>query len=163
MKIDLSKLSANIEDELLIDREVNIPFELMKDGSIKGLENVKFTGKIIKLIDDEYELSGTLRGTMILLDDITLEDTEYGFDINIEENITEYDEESENNLQIINNSLDILDILWQNILIEVPSKVRNEKNKDIKLEGNGWRLINEEDINSNPFEELKDKIDMGKE
>ena len=90
---------------------------------------------------------------MILADDITLEDYEYNFTSEIEENI----EETSINLQ---KTLDITDILWQNILIEVPSKVVNEKNKNIKLEGNGWRLISEDDLNNknNPLSELEDLL-----
>ena len=85
------------------------------------------------------------------IDDITLEDYEYNFTSEIEENI----EETSINLQ---KTLDITDILWQNILIEVPSKVVNEKNKNIKLEGNGWRLISEDDLNNknNPLSELEE-------
>ena len=90
---------------------------------------------------------------MILADDITLEDYEYNFTSEIEENI----EETSINLQ---KTLDITDILWQNILIEVPSKVVNDKNKNIKLEGNGWRLISEDDLNNknNPLSELEDLL-----
>lgn len=90
---------------------------------------------------------------MILADDITLEDYEYNFTSEIEENI----EETSINLQ---KTLDITDILWQNILIEIPSKVVNDKNKNIKLEGNGWRLISEDDLNNknNPLSELEDLL-----
>ena len=41
------------------------------------------------------------------------------------------------------NILDITDILWQNILVEIPSKVRST-DEAINLEGNGWRVISEE-------------------
>ena len=90
---------------------------------------------------------------MILADDITLEDYEYNFTSEIEENI----EETSINLQ---KTLDITDILWQNILIEVPSKVVSDKNKNLKLEGNGWRLISEDDLNNsnNPLSELEDLL-----
>ena len=105
------------------------------------------------IIPNTYSLEGVLSGTMILADDITLEDYEYNFTSEIEENI----EETSINLQ---KTLDITDILWQNILIEVPSKVVNDKNKNIKLEGNGWRLISEDDLNSknNPLSELEDLL-----
>ena len=64
-------------------------------------------------------------------------------------------------IKIIKNTLDISNFLWQNILTEIPSKVVNEKNKNLTLEGNGWRLITEKDLkkdNNNPFSELKDKF-----
>ena len=67
----------------------------------------------------------------------------------------------ENNLEIVRNRLDIQEFLWQNILVEIPLKVISEKNKDLTLKGNGWRLVTEEEINqrnNSPFSELKDKF-----
>ena len=152
MVIELFNLVVN-NKKIIIDNDVVINDELLKTSTIRRLNNVHFNGYLDRLIDDTYELSGTLSGTMILPDDITLEDYEYNFTSEIEENI----EETSINLQ---KTLDITDILWQNILIEVPSKVVNDKNKNIKLEGNGWRLISEDDLNSknNPLSELEDLL-----
>ena len=135
-----------------IDRDVNISDELLSTSTIRRLNNVHFNGYIDKLIDDTYELVGTLSGTMIIPDDITLEDYEYNFTSEIEENI----DETRINYQ---KSIDITEDLWQNILVEIPLKAVNEKNKNIKLEGDGWRLISEEDLENtknNPLSSLED-------
>ena len=135
-----------------IDRDVNISDELLSTSTIRRLNNVHFNGYIDKLIDDTYELVGTLSGTMIIPDDITLEDFEYNFTSEIEENI----DETRINFQKI---LDITEDLWQNILVEIPLKAVNEKNKNIKLEGDGWRLISEEDLENtknNPLSSLEE-------
>jgi uncharacterized metal-binding protein YceD (DUF177 family) len=135
-----------------IDNEVNISEELLSASTIRRLYNVHFNGYIDKLIDDTYELVGTLRGTMIIPDDITLEDFEYNFTSEIEENI----DETRINYQ---KSIDITEDLWQNILVEIPLKAVNEKNKNIKLEGDGWRLISEEDLENtknNPLSSLEE-------
>jgi uncharacterized metal-binding protein YceD (DUF177 family) len=140
-----------------IDNEVNISEELLSTSTIRRLYNVHFNGYIDKLIDDTYELVGTLSGTMIIPDDITLEDFEYNFTSEIEENI----DETRINYQ---KSIDITEDLWQNILVEIPLKAVNEKNKNIKLEGNGWRLISEEDLENtknNPLSSLEEML--GKE
>lgn len=152
MTIDLFNLVVN-NKTINIDSDIIIPNEYLENSGIRRLNNIHFKGNIKKLVDDTYSLEGVLSGTMILADDITLEDYEYNFTSEIEENI----EETSINLQKI---LDITDILWQNILIEVPSKVVNDKNKNIKLEGNGWRLISEDDLNSknNPLSELEDLL-----
>ena len=45
--------------------------------------------------------------------------------------------------------------------MEIPLKVKDPKNENLKLEGNGWRLITEEELKqekSSPFDELKDKF-----
>ena len=152
MTIDLFNLVVN-NKTINIDSDIIIPNEYLENSGIRRLNNIHFKGNIKKLVDDTYSLEGVLSGTMILADDITLEDYEYNFTSEIEENI----EETSINLQ---KTLDITDILWQNILIEVPSKVVNDKNKNIKLEGNGWRLISEDDLNSknNPISELEDLL-----
>lgn len=152
MTIDLFNLVVN-NKTINIDSDIIIPNEYLENSGIRRLNNIHFKGNIKKLVDDTYSLEGVLSGTMIIADDITLEDYEYNFTSEIEENI----EETSINLQ---KTLDITDILWQNILIEVPSKVVNDKNKNIKLEGNGWRLISEDDLNSknNPLSELEDLL-----
>lgn len=155
MIIDLFNLIVN-NKTINIDSDIIIPDEYLIDSGIRRLDNIHFKGNIKRLVDDTYLLGGLLSGMMVLSDDITLEDFEYNFTSEIEENI----EETSINLQ---KTLDITDILWQNIVIEVPSKVVNDKNKNIKLEGNGWRLISEDDLNikNNPLSELEDLL--GKE
>ena len=62
----------------------------------------------------------------------------------------------------IENTLDITDILWQNIMLEVPLRVSNVENFT-EYQGDGWRLVDEDSIKNtnNPFKELKDM--MGEE
>lgn len=152
MTIDLFNLVVN-NKAINIDSDIIVPNDYLEKSGIRRLNNIHFKGSIKKLVDDTYSLEGVLTGTMILADDITLEDYEYNFTSEIEENI----EETSINLQ---KTLDITDILWQNILIEVPSKVVSDKNKNLKLEGNGWRLISEDDLNNsnNPLSELEDLL-----
>ncbi len=134
-----------------IDNGINIPLELIEGSDIRSLSNVHFIGSLSKLVDDTYELVGTVKGTMIIPDNITLEDYTYDFTSEREEKI----DETRVNLQ---KTLDITEDLWQNILVEIPLYAVNEKNKSIKLEGDGWRLISEDEIttnnDNNPFKDL---------
>ena len=119
MIIDLFDLNINGK-KINIDGEVNIPLELLNDSSIRRLDNVYFQGYINKLIDDSYELCGTLSGDMILPDDITLEDYKYNFTSEIEEKI----DETRINLQ---KSIDITafpDKICYNNCTGIMSKVR---------------------------------------
>lgn len=152
MIIELFDLVIN-NKKIIINNDVVISEELLSSSTIRRLENVHFSGTLSRLIDDTYELSGVLKGTMILPDDITLEDYEYNFTSEIEEKI----EETRINYQ---KTLDITEDLWQNILVEIPLKAVNEKNRDLKLEGDGWRLISEDDINTenNPLSSLKELL-----
>ena len=164
MIIDLTKLIINNIDVLNIDINVSYSEEQLEKVNIRKLKNTNFNGKIRKLYDDEYELEGILSGVMVLADDITLEDVDYEFNVSILDNFSEkLDSESDNNLQIINNTLDISEFLWQNIVLEIPSKIVKEKNRDISLKGNGWRFITEEELeqekeSESPFDELDNKF-----
>lgn len=152
MIIELFDLVIN-NKKIIIDNDVVISEKLLSSSTIRRLENVHFSGTLSRLIDDTYELSGVLKGTMILPDDITLEDYEYNFTSEIEEKL----EETRINYQ---KTLDITEDLWQNILVEIPLKAVNEKNRNLKLEGDGWRLISEDDINTenNPLSSLKELL-----
>ena len=134
-----------------IDSDINIPLELIENSDIRSLSNAHFTGSLSKLVDDTYELIGTIKGTMIIPDNITLEDYTYDFTSEIEEKI----EETRVNFQ---KTLDITEDLWQNILVEIPLYAVNDKNKSIKIEGDGWRLISEDEAlasnDNNPFKDL---------
>ena len=151
MVIELLELVTKSK-KINIDNDINIPLELIEGSDIRSLSNVHFTGSLSKLVDDTYELTGIVKGTMIIPDNITLEDYTYDFTSEIEEKI----EETRVNFQ---KTLDITEDLWQNILVEIPLYAVNDKNKGIKLEGDGWRLISEDEVNANndnnnPFKDL---------
>ena len=163
MIIDLTNIVTNNVDVINVDTQVWFDQDILNDVNIRKLKDVSFVGKIRKLYDSEYELEGVLSGVMVLADDITLEDVDYKFSVSILENIDELGEDEENNLNIVNNRLDISDFLWQNIVLEIPSKVVSEKSRDITLEGNGWRFVTEEELekeknNDSPFNELDNKF-----
>ena len=73
---------------------------------------------------------------MILPCSISLEEVEYPFEIEIEENLGNFDEILKKN----KNSLELLPILCENIVLEIPMKVV-KKGIDIKnISGDGWEL-----------------------
>lgn len=158
MIIDLTSLSINLQDEVTIDKEIKFDGEYSKNTLIRNLKNTFFNGKVVRISDDLFTLKGIIDGIMILPDDITLEDVEYHFSIQIEENFGETVENDENNLEITQNTIDILPFLWQNIVVEIPSKIRSNDEKNINIEGDGWRLIKEDEVhinNNSPFSDLQ--------
>lgn len=169
MKIDLTKLITSQVDYIDVDIDVSIDSSYISKSSIKRLKNVTFKGMITKLYDGDFQINGTLEGTMVLPDDITLEDVDYNFNSEINENFSEFGGKFDNNLRIIKNILDIQEFLWQNILVEIPLKVVSEKNKNLTLKGDGWRLVTEDELNANndsnnsPFSELANKFNSREE
>ena len=151
MQIDVTKLLTHYIDTIEINEEVKIPDNIIENSLITKLNDIILNGELILNEDDNINLAGKLSGVMMLKDDITLEPVEYKFETEVEEI-----------LEKSKNILDITDILWQNILVEIPSKVRST-DEDINLEGNGWRVISEEQFqkernkSNNPFANL-DKL-----
>ena len=151
MIINLEELNSNIKENIEINEVVEFDDELIENSSIIKLDKIKFNGQIFKDLSDEFILKGVLEGIMYVEDSINLEEVDYPFSIEIDENIEE-------NLENNQNSIDIISILWQNIVLEVP--LRYTKVEDFSsYSGDGWRLISEEKVNTNnPFLELKEKF-----
>ena len=98
---------------------------------------------------------------MVLACAITLKPVNYPFSIQIsgeiEELMENFDEISTN----FQHSIDILPIIWENILMEIPMRVVSEeaKNSNISMEGNGWKFVTEEEDKASPLSELMDYLD----
>ncbi len=153
MQIDLSKLLTN--NVLLIDDKAYINAEYYKDADIKGLKDIIVKGKIYNSIDEEVILELEVNGVMQLEDAYNLEIVDYPFNFEIEENL-KISQNSE-------NILDITEILWQNIVLEVPISY-SKNHKDENLAGEGWELKNKETkkIDSR-FAKLTELLEKGKE
>ena len=152
MLIDLNLL--NIKDEIKIDEEVTFPKEDLDKAKILDMKKVKVTGKIIPDLDD-YQIDINIKGKMILPCSLTLEEVEYPFDINVIENLSEIDE----NYKKSEKTIDILPIIWENILMEIPMKVVSPKAKNMKTKGDGWELITDSESKANnSLAKLKDLL-----
>ena len=154
MNIDITSLNESLISNIDIDSNVIIPEELYKNTEIIELKDLRFKGNLER-IEEELTLKGTLTGIMVLEDSISLDKIDYSF-------TSEIDEEIEENIEKTQKSLDITQVLWQNIVLEVPLKLTNVNSFD-EYHGDGWKLVSEDSIKStnNPFNELKDML--GKE
>lgn len=155
MELDLTKINSGLDDSLDINQKIEIPKSLYQNSSVVYLKNLVLQGKVFKDSTDIITLQATLSGIMVLEDSISLELVDYNFSCEIDEELEEIQEKLE-------NSLDITDILWQNIMLEVPLKLSYVENFD-EYQGDGWKLVSEDSMENtnNPFKELKDM--MGEE
>ena len=155
MELDLMKIRTGLADSLDIYQAFEIPEDLYKNSAIIKLKDLILKGRVFKDSTDIITLQATMSGIMIIEDSISLEPINYEFSC-------ELDEELQETLEKLENSLDITDILWQNIMLEVPLKLSYVENFD-EYQGDGWKLVDEDSIKStnNPFNELKDM--MGEE
>ena len=135
MKIDLFKL--NNFNHLGIDSDIVIPEEYYVNTDIRNIKNLHVSGELTIDYDDELMADLEVSGTFILPCAITLDDVEYQFSTKIEENLGKF----ENFYNKNKNSLDILPVLWENIVSEVPIRVVKEGVKTQDINGEGWELV----------------------
>ena len=155
MYIDLAKVDEN---GIVIDDTVSFGEEYIKNTTIQKLENVKVKGKAYYSVTNEIVFECEVEGSFELLDSIGLEPCNYPFSFEISEVLSENDDEKDKNEV---KRLDIMDILWQNIVLEVPISFRKDPDKRYELSGEGWELVDEEsekiDPRLAPLLELLDK------
>jgi len=158
--LDLTKLNSGLIDKIDINETYSFSKEQLKDTELISLDDVKISGFITKSSTDDYHVFLSIKGIMVLPCSLTLKPVEYPFNIDIDGYLKELFEEIDKNVKKIENTIDILPIIWENILVELPMKVVSNDLQDLKLEGNGWKLITEEEKKEiNPeLEKLKDLI-----
>ena len=154
MKFDLTRLNNNIEKQIEVDLKYSFSKEELIGTDLLECDCI-IKGEIIKNSLSNIELDLEVKGTMIIPCAITLKPTKYPFIVNINGELDEFIEENDRNFT---NTLDIFPIIWENILMEIPMRVVSDEAKDIKLSGDGWKLITDEDITSSPLAELEDLI-----
>jgi Uncharacterized ACR, COG1399. len=156
MQIDMFKLVK--EGVINIDELVTI--DEFTHNDIKKLENIKVSGYVKYSVSEEIEINLDVSGDMYILDSITLDEIKYPFSFKIDEIISENNEFCAKYFKNNQNTLDIIEILWENIVLEVP--ISYTKNQGANLTGEGWELNGEVKVeNNNPFASLNDNHEGG--
>lgn len=150
MKIDITSLRSGILDKVEIDEVYSFSKEELENSGILELNDVKVTGYISRNSLNDYYINIIVKGTMMLPCSLTLKPTPYDFSISIEGNLDEMMEEFTENYENNQKTIDILPIIWENILMEIPMKIVSDDLSDIKTQGEGWKLITDEEESVNP-------------
>ncbi len=161
MIIDLTRLKNGIDEYIEVDELVPFEQEYAQNTELIDLKNTMVKGTLYKDSTEQIILNIVLKGVMVLPCSITLKPVDYSFECSIHGSMEELYQEIDKNDKKYENSIDILPILWENILMEMPMKVVSDDLSDAKTEGEGWKLITEkEDTYINPeLEKLKDLLD----
>ncbi len=146
MQIDITRLKSGVDKEAQIHETKTFSKEELEGTTILELNDVQVEGFLTKDSIDDYVLDCTITGNMVLPCAITLKPVVYPFSTNIQGNIQEMLEELGEIDKKMENTIDIFPIIWENILVEIPSRVVSEDAEDLSLEGNGWKLCTEEPI-----------------
>ena len=154
MNIDLTPLIYGHENQIIIKEKVTFSKEDLKNTELIDIKNVEVEGQISKNSED-INIWLNIKGKMILPCSRTLKPTDYEFETQIDENIDENEEKFKKNQKTI----DILPIIWENILMEIPIRVINPSAEEIKTKGDGWELITDSEIKGhNSLAKLKDLL-----
>ncbi|HHU28144.1 TPA: DUF177 domain-containing protein [bacterium] len=130
-----------------------------KASSLLDLNEVKVTGNGHYSPSTEHlTLRLDILGEMIVPCALTLEPVPYPFRIETEEVLSFNPEEKDDGFWIIQNKVvDLTEIVWQLICLEIPLKVIKE-GASIKKSGEGWRLISEEEQASEKENEIDPRL-----
>lgn len=159
MEFDLTRLNSNIDSYLDVDLVYTFSKDKLEGTDLTSLDDVKISGTISKDSIGSFIIDVNVEGVMVLPCSITLDPVSYPFSINISGDLEEMMKEIDENAKKIVNSIDIFPIIWENILMEIPSKVTSPKASNMNLEGEGWKLVTEKDGNTNPeLAKLKDLL-----
>lgn len=158
LKIELSRIT---EKGLQIDENVNLDKTFYKNTDVTDIKKLHVFGVI------KYDYEGNLQfdieasGIFVILDSITLDPIDYEFSCPIDTKIENIEEECQNFYEKSKNILDISEILWENIVLEIPISLTKTSSENLSLKGNGWELVNEKEEKIDPrlakLTELLDK------
>ena len=161
MIFDLVRLNNNIEKTISVDETYSFTQEELMGTDLLKLDSVKVEGELFKNSLGNIELNVDVEGVMVLPCALTLKPVDYPFVITISGEIEELMENFEENERNFKNTIDILPIIWENILMEIPMRVVSEdvKEKDLNLSGDGWKFVTEEEEKTSPLSELMNFLD----
>ena len=147
MNISLIKLFSGVTDRIDINEEITIPEEYYT-YDIKSISPVKLDGYLYLDELDNLSINLNVKCDLTLKSSISLKDVDFPININIDE--LDLDDENKKTT----NSIDLIPIIWQNILIEIPIRVTDSSND----ENISDKYIKKEEIDER-LSKLKDFLD----
>ena len=161
MELNLAELTNK---SVTYDNDFVINADTYKEVGIIDLKNLHVTGDISLNSVSMLAVNLIITGIMVIPDSVTTEPVDYPFTSKIEEEYDINDEFFLEYYQKEQNILDIMKILWENIVLEVP--MRFTTTEDAHLSGDGWSLgedKNKDDQIDPRLAKLAELLDNGKE
>ena len=119
--------------------EIQVDENAWKKLGVLSSKNLWVKGNLEKKNNEEFYLDMELTGELYLPDARTLEPVLFPLKIKISEKIDECNETIREYFEKSKNTLDIMGILWENIVLEVPISI--SKGNLEKTYGDGWELV----------------------
>lgn len=135
MNISLTKLNTTGRVDFDINPDLSEYYKNNKD--VEDIKNLRVVGTIIDNGTDDYEISLKITGDLILKSSVSGKSV--AKKLNIEYN--DFANGLVENYKNSSNSLDILPIIWENILLEIPIRIVSPEDKPPITSGDGWEII----------------------
>lgn len=143
--MQLDKLPIRVMNESFV---VSIPKEYYEKMDVLDIPDFSIQLSIQKDRNQVFHLSIVGNGNLILEDAVGLEAVEYPFVIDVQEKIEEENEMITRFLGNFQNTLDIIGVLWENIVLEVP--ISYTKHQVLNEKHEGWELVEEKEKEIDP-------------
>ena len=161
MIIELNKIPTQ---GLEIEEDIVLSKELYKNANIIDIKDIHIQGNINYDYENNMIINLETKGVFLLQDSITLDPIDYLFSCIIEEKIENIEEYCGNFYEKSKNTLDISEILWENIVLEIPISATKANSEERNLNGNGWELAQENTNKIDPrFAKLQELLDEERE
>jgi len=152
LKWSVHELFKRQDKGLLINENIELNELVNSHSDLRGLSPIHVEGKA-DISSSKVTFHLTISGVMTLPCARTLVDVEYPFTIQTVETFllkpSDYDENDENTHSVQGDTVDLMPVIRELVLLEVPLQVFSDH--AAPQEGNNWKLISEE--------EQKNKID----
>jgi uncharacterized metal-binding protein YceD (DUF177 family) len=122
-----------------VDFKINPDMSDYKNDEIKEINNLEVEGFIIDNGTEDYRVNLHIMGDAILKSAINGSDVPFKLDIYYDDFINNFVEIYKNST----NTLDILPIIWENILLEIPIRAVNKNDSFENTSGEGWEIVEE--------------------
>ncbi len=134
MKININ----NLTDKVYLDEDFTFDKNIYDNKDIVALNNLHVKGYVGYNTIDNLEIDLNVTGKMVLKDSVTLDNIDYPLDLKIKEEYEVNEEFLKEYTKTEQKTLDIMKILWENIVLEVP--IRLTTVNDAHMFGDGWSL-----------------------
>lgn len=149
MKWTIHELIKKVRSDNTFEAEVDFT-EYLVNSDIVKVSPTKITGDFEVYDDVEFVFYADVKTTITMLCAITLEEVDITLDLEVEETFST--EKNDDFIHIDGITIDLLPIIWSNIILEKPMRVVSEK-ADVNFEKDNVE-IDTENINK-AFAKLK--------
>lgn len=126
MKWSVQQLYRYINTPLIFDGTVNYNDYVKNINDIIKMDDVTYSGTCKASLDDCFVFDLKIHTIMYLEDSWTLEEVEFPIDLEVRE-VFSRDNDDEDARFIEKNTIDLYDIIWENILLEKPISITKSK------------------------------------